>query len=158
MNIYETPKADLSTKPIETNPNGNEVTKAMVERLVEGGKWAKWLMTLGYIFSGLLIVALLFILIPGVSSGIGFISLFTVLLAIIYIGGAWLLYKTSRILGRYHGKLKQLQQSYHMQDFIESQQFFNRYIKWLAIGLLVVFISGVAISLGAYVLLGVNYL
>lgn len=128
-NIYQAPQADLTTKAQGTSED--QVTPGMVEGLEKGGKWAKFLAVLGYIGLGFLVLAIVFMLIGGFAGGSG--AVLAIVTAVFYGIYAFIIFKMSRFLHQYSAAVKALSDSYDPYDLIESQEFFARYMKWMAV-------------------------
>ncbi|PID65635.1 MAG: hypothetical protein CR977_00720 [Gammaproteobacteria bacterium] len=142
-NIYEAPQADLTPKK-QPGQGENEVTQTMIDNLEVGAKWAKFLAILGYIAAGLTIAGALMGLMSVFAIGIA-----GIFLVVIYGISGYITYRISYFIHQYSKSVQALIEYGDMGDMIDAQQYFNRYIKWLGIILLIgVVVAAVFFILG----------
>ncbi len=135
-NIYEAPQADLTPKN-QPDQGESAVTQTMIDNLEVGAKWAKFLAILGYIVAALSIVGALAGLISVFAIGI-----VGILLVLIYGVSGYITYRISYFVHQYSKSVQALIEYGDMGDMSDAQEYFNRYIKWLGIILLIGLVVG----------------
>ncbi len=125
-NVYQAPQADLTPKPKRANER-NPVTQEMIDNVVNGRFWAKFIAVLGYIGAVFMLVVPIFGLI---SQGIGGRTI-----AILLIFGlfAFVVFKMSRFLSQYSAAVRALQDSGDIGDMLDAQEYFAKYMKWMGV-------------------------